>query len=337
MPARYVSLIPSRSLRRWLLLGCLVGLLLAVVLDLVYSLLGPNFRVVEPGLVYRCAQLSSRELERTVKTYGIKTVINLRGVCEPAPWYLDQCRVLSRLQVSLEDLGCSAGRLPSTQTIRQLLEILNQTEYPILVHCHRGIDRTGLVVAVALLLHHDMDLDTALKQLGPRYAHVPWGRTGNLDRFFDLYREWLSATGQHHGQAVFRHWIESEYCPGECRAVLEILDPVGPELKVPASKPNTIRLRCTNASVKPWCFKPGSNAGIHAQYMLHTDQGLVAGSGQAGLFNALVSPGESIELMLALPALAPGRYILRADLIDEQHASFFQTGSEPVIREVVVQ
>ena len=40
---------------------------------------------------------------------------------------------------------------------------------------------------------------------------------------------------------------------------------------------------------------------------------------------------------LALPALRqPGRYRLRVDMTDEQHAYFFQTGSEPLVWELEV-
>jgi protein tyrosine/serine phosphatase len=140
-------------LPRMLVRGCGLGLAAALLYQASYVLIGANFRTVVPGQIYRCAQLSARQLDEVVRQNGIRTVINLRGCCEPAEWYLNQSRVLSECQVSQEDLGCSAGRLPSTQTIQELVHVLEQTEYPILVHCHRGIDRTGLVIAVALILH----------------------------------------------------------------------------------------------------------------------------------------------------------------------------------------
>jgi protein tyrosine phosphatase (PTP) superfamily phosphohydrolase (DUF442 family) len=328
---------PRRSLSSVLLRGAVTGLLLAQLIEIGYLLVGDNLRTVAPGLVYRCAQLSPKHLEQAIKQHGIRTVINLRGCCEPEPWYLEQCRVLGRLNVSHEDLGCSAGRLLSTFTVSELVKILDQTEYPILVHCHRGIDRTGLVVAVALLLRTDISLDDAVSQLGLRFAHLPWGKTGNMDRFFDLYREWLTATGRAHSREAFRLWIEKDYCPGECRARIEVLDMTSPVPRLPRDQPNGLRVRCTNTSVKPWHFKPGTNAGIHLHFLVNGEPGAPGGMGRAGLFEATVAPGESIELTLALPALPPGRYSLRADLIDEQHASFFQAGSEPLIQEVVVE
>jgi protein tyrosine phosphatase (PTP) superfamily phosphohydrolase (DUF442 family) len=336
MSASQNAMTPRRTLRGVLVRGCLTGLALVVACETFYSLLGRNFREVAPGLVYRCAQLSQRDLEHVIKTYGIRTVINLRGCCEPAPWYLDQCRTLSRLNVSHEDVGCSAGRLPSTHTIRELVKILEQTEYPILVHCHRGIDRTGLVVVLALLLRTDTGLE-ALSQLSVRYAHLPFGKTGNMDRFFQLYREWLAATHQPHSRDALRRWLTYEYCPGECRAKIELLEPGGSLIRLPRDTPAGMRIRCTNTSVKPWRFRPGTNAGIHALYLLHDEQGVFQETGRAGLFHATVWPGQSIELTLALPPLRPGHYSLRADLIDEQHATFFQAGSVPLLREIEVK
>jgi protein tyrosine/serine phosphatase len=38
-----------------------------------------NVHVVEPGELYRSAQLNGASLDGVLKRYGIKTVINLRG------------------------------------------------------------------------------------------------------------------------------------------------------------------------------------------------------------------------------------------------------------------
>ncbi len=322
---------------RCLVRGCVIGLVLAVLLELGYTVLGANFREAVPGLIYRSSRLAPQRLETMVKQHGIRTVINLCGCCDPVPWYREQARTLAEHDVSMEDLGCSANRLPSTCTIRELVKILDHTEYPILVHCHRGIDRTGLVVVVAMLLQSDIGLDKALAQLSWRYAHLSVGKTGNMDRFFDLYREWLTATGQQHSRPVFRHWLEFAYCPGEGMASYEVLDNPSPVVKLARHRPAAVGVRCRNTSVKPWQFKPGNTAGIHMQYFLRDSNGKWVFRSRAGLFRALVPAGESIDLTLALPGLAPGRYELHADLIDEQHASFFQVGSEPLYREIVVE
>ena len=65
--------------------------------------------------------------------------------------------------------------------------------------------------------------------------------------------------------------------------------------------------------------------------MVSDERAAVAAMGQAGLFDAEVAPGASIDLTLPVPALRrPGRYTMMVDMIDEQHCNFVQTGSEPL-------
>jgi len=310
----------------------LIGLLLAFCLHAGYILIGSNFHIVIPGEVYRSAQLSASALERLIQSKHIRTVVNLRGCCEPEAWYLDEGRITLRNNVSLEDLGFSAGRLPSVITLRQLIAVIDHSEYPLLFHCHKGADRTGMASAIALLLRTDITLEQARQQLGFRFGHLPLGRTANIDRFFDLYQEWLTEHGLAHSTAVFRRWIEEGYCPGECRCRLEILDPIGQPIRLERYQPAALRVRCHNTSIKPWRLRPGGNAGIHLSFVLSNDRDQRVVEGKAGLFQATVLPGEFIDLTVALPSLnTPGQYDLRLDMVDEQHASFLQAGSEPLI------
>jgi hypothetical protein len=257
-------------------------------------------------------------------------VVNLCGCCDPLPWYLHESQVTGGLDLSQEDLGFSACRLPSVQAARELVEVLDHSEYPILIHCHQGIDRTGLASAVYLLLYTDAGLAEARGQLGLSYGHLPFGKTGNIDAFFDLYQEWLNARGLRHSHDNFRRWIEREYCPGDCRSTITLLSPADELSRLPARRPLGVRVRCANTSVKPWRMQPGSNAGVHAAWLLVDDQDQCLTAGRSGLFDAVVQPGEWIDLTLSLPSLAPGRYELRVDMIDEQHAWFYQEGSEPL-------
>jgi len=49
------------------------------------------------------------------------------------------------------------------------------------------------------------------------------------------------------------------------------------------------------------------------------------------LLDALVAPGQSIDLTVAIPAVhVPGRYRLWVDMVDEQQGWFYQMGSEPL-------
>jgi hypothetical protein len=330
-PAQPAEDLAPRVRPSWLrqvALGALLGLLLALAGEAGRVLFLGNFHTVAPGRFYRCAQPSPAHLEQLIRAHDIRTVVNLRGCCSSFDWYLDECRTSAKLDVCQEDLCFSAGRLPAVPELRRLVEVLDHSEYPLLFHCQRGADRTGLASAVALLLHSDLPFEEARRQLGLRFGHVALGRPANLDRFFDLYREWLGRQGLAHSRDHFRRWIERDYCPGECRAALEPLDL---PRAVPAGEPFGGRVRCRNISVKPWRLRPGASAGVHASVVVTDARGATMSVGRAGLFDAEVAPGQSIDLTLPVPAVRlPGRYRLTVDMIDEQHCNFFQVGSEPL-------
>jgi hypothetical protein len=331
---------PAEPPRRthWLpavLRGCAAGAFLVVVFETVRIVCLGNVHAVVPGRVYRCSQPSPAGLERLIRAYGVRTVINLRGGCNPFPWYLDESRVIARLDADQEDVCFSAGRLPPVLEVRRLVKTLDRCRYPILFHCQRGADRTGLTAAIVLLLQTDASLAQARWQLGLRYGHIALGRPANLDWFLDLYAGWLRRQGLEHSPAAFRRWVEQDYCPGPCRCTLEWLDPPGP---LPRGRPVARRVRAHNTSPETWHLCPDTGAGIHLTFTITDERFHYHAVGRAGLFRAEVPPGGSIDLTLALPAVnRPGRYHLLVDMIDEQQCCFYQTGSEPLEEELEVR
>lgn len=319
--------------RRWpwttlLIWGAAAGVVAAAGLEAVHVLAGRNFHTVVPGNVYRSAQLTGAQFEQLIRQRNIRTVVNLRGCCDTFPWYLDECRAAQRTGAAHEDINLSACRLPPVHEMRRLVEVLDQSEYPVLIHCRRGSDRTGLVSVIYLLLHTDTPLATALGQLSPRYGHIPIGKTWCLNWFFRMYTDWLKAHGEPHSPARFRHWVQTEYCPGGCRCAIEPLEVPAP---IAVGSPTAARVRVRNTSVRAWNLRPETNAGIHAIFFLTDEQTGWSRMERAGLFRATVAPGESVDLTLCLPSVpAPGRYTLLVDMIDEQQCWFFQTGSEPL-------
>jgi hypothetical protein len=299
-------------------------------------LFGSNFHTVIPGRVYRCCQPTPRAIEQMVASHGIRTVVNLRGCCNPFPWYLDEARATARLGVCQEDVWFSAGRLPAIAEVRRLIEVLERSEAPLVLHCRRGADRTGLAAAIALLLLTDSTPAQAAWQLGPRYGHVALGRPANLDVFLDLYADWLRAHRLTHSPAVFRRWATGEYRAGACSAALELLSPR--PLHVRRGEPAAVRVRARNTGDRPWRFRPTLTAGVHVGFHIWDGQDVQVAMDKAGLYDAEVPPGGSIEVTLALPALARrGRYRLMVDLSDERQCWFFQVGSEPLEEELEVR
>jgi protein tyrosine phosphatase (PTP) superfamily phosphohydrolase (DUF442 family) len=326
------------AVRRWrplLWRTALLAICATVAVEAIRVNFGCNFHVLIPNKVYRCAQLSGSALEEVVRARGIRTVVNLRGCCDPQPWYLEECRVTHKLGIAQEDISLSAGRLPSSDEMARLLEVLDHCEYPILLHCRQGKDRTGLASAAVLLLQTHTGLAEARHELGWRYGHLALGRPANLDHYFDLYSRWLRNAGQTHDQAAFRKFMEGRYCPGECRARVEPLDfPT----RMGREDSTALHVRCHNTGVEAWHMSPGLNSGVHAGLVVWNKEGKAVVSSSAGLFEKMVFPGQSVDLVLSLPPLhRPGRYQVMVDLGDMRHCWFYQAGSEPLERTILVE
>jgi protein tyrosine phosphatase (PTP) superfamily phosphohydrolase (DUF442 family) len=330
---------PRRFTRRTLLRLAGAGAALGLSAEALRVFALSNEHTVLDGKVYRSAQLSPDDLRRVIERKKIKTVLNLRGTCPETDWYMGESRATHDLNVSQEDLTLSAKRLPAPAEVRRLVEVLDRTEFPVLIHCQRGADRTGLVATAAVLLHTDATLDRARRQLWPRYGHVRVGRTAVIDRFFDYYAAWLA--DRPHTPALFREWAINHYCPGPYRAELMV---VGPNpVTVPAGRGFTVTIRAANRSIEPWTFTPGASGGVHLRYRLYAAAGDLLYQGRAGQLAATVPPGGSIDLTAGFPPVAvPGRYLIHTDLLDAQpievlSADFVQYGSEPLVIDVFVK
>lgn len=110
--------------------------------------LPPDFRVVEPGRLYRSGQPTAEQLAAVIKEYGIRTVVNLRNPAKETD-YVDDAPLA-------QPYGARVVRLPITSTVPlsdEQLAALRQLygdpgNYPILVHCEQGHARTGVAVAL---------------------------------------------------------------------------------------------------------------------------------------------------------------------------------------------
>jgi len=326
--------IGARSLLRVLAYACAFALFVAVGVQAYYVLLGENFHTVLQDKVFRCGQLSGKDLEKVIVEHNIRTVVNLRGCSPLLPWYLEECRTTHQLNVAQEDICLSATRLPSTHEFLRFIEVLDRTEYPILLHCRHGADRTGIASAVVLLLQPNVTLQEARSQLSARFGHLVLGRLKYLDRFLDLYREWLNNHGLNHSPNHFREWIATENFPGEGQCRVEAL-----QLPETAScgKSVSFQVRIHNIGTTPWNFRAGTNAGFHAGFILFDEQDHAMAFGRAGLLDKVVAPGESIDVTVVLPVIeAPGNYRVLVDIVDEQQGWFYQMGCEPWECEFVV-
>lgn len=145
-----------------------------------------NIHEVEPGLVYRSGQLWPSQLSALIKEKGIRTVVNLRGVNKGTAWYDSEIEVAQTTGTKHISLPMSARREPSNELLQSLIETLKTAQYPILIHCEAGADRSGLASALYQFVVKKKPVDQSAGQLSLRYGHFPWllSRTGAMDRTF---------------------------------------------------------------------------------------------------------------------------------------------------------
>lgn len=337
-----MSLSPRRRWVRPAVVGLSLVPLLVVGYEGVRVYAGLNDHEVIRGRVYRAAQPTEKDLAKLVKTTGVRTVLNLRGTAPWDDWYKGECRATFAAGVSQEDVTLSAHTLPFPAELKRVVEVLDRSEYPVLIHCKQGADRTGLVSAMALLLYTDATPGEARRQLLPRYGHWPVARTVNMDRFFDLYEAKLSAESGTHTPERFRRWVLEEYCPGPAKSQLEWATP--PPTAVAENTPLTLQVRCVNESDSTWRLSPGVFAGIHVCFTVYDANSTDVGGGRAGLRDETVPPGGSTRVSLPVPGLPPGKYRVVAELHDATGASipfrvqsFTKFGDDSLVAELMVK
>jgi hypothetical protein len=211
------ALYRRRRLRRRIALAVVVFFLAVFLLLCYVGVFGGNVRTVVPGRVYRSGQLTGNgiqplsaewignSLDNVLRSRHIRTVINLRGGSEQDDWYRAEEADSAKENAAHVDIPMSARFLPPPDRLRELLDTFDHAQYPILIHCSAGSDRTGLASAIYMNLYQHIPLDEAeAGQLTLRYGHVWFGSTHAMNAFFDLYHQ----TG---GGLGLREWILTKY------------------------------------------------------------------------------------------------------------------------------
>ena len=146
----------------------------------------PNIHSIDKQM-YRSSQPSPKQLKLFKKKYGLKTIINLRGENGLSAYSLEKEACL-KLNLELVNFRAYSRNPPESEEIKILISLFNNIEYPALMHCKSGSDRTGVVATLYRILYLKESVEEAFKkELHWKYGHIKSSHTGVLDYFFTQY------------------------------------------------------------------------------------------------------------------------------------------------------
>ena len=100
--------------------------------------------------VYRGKQPTRQDIAR-LSASGVRTVLDLRGTTDHKRWEQQAVEAAGMRYVRI---GLSGFFAPTDQQIDKILAVLEDpTLGPVFVHCRRGADRSGVVIACYRIVH----------------------------------------------------------------------------------------------------------------------------------------------------------------------------------------
>jgi tyrosine-protein phosphatase SIW14 len=181
------------------LIGVVLGLALCAIAALaeVAVELGdlPAFHQVNPRL-YRGGQ-PTRDGIQMLARLGVKTIINLREPDEDsrAEEFWVREAGLRYLNFPMEGTG-----RPTNETVNAVLtRIQTRPDQPVFLHCKRGKDRTGVIVACYRIAYEHWSAEAAVKEA--RQLGMHWSEFAMQRYIRDFYRAHLWANRQAHTNA----------------------------------------------------------------------------------------------------------------------------------------
>ena len=142
----------------------------------------PNFHRVTEKL-YRGAQPLTGGVKK-LSELGVKSIINLRGEDDLTQREEQEAKSAGLRYYNISMPGLSA---PSEEQVNRIMALIDDPEnQPVFVHCKRGSDRTGTIVAVFRISHDGWTADQATaeaKKLG-----MSWMEFGMKGYISDYYK-----------------------------------------------------------------------------------------------------------------------------------------------------
>jgi protein-tyrosine phosphatase len=229
-----------------------------------------NFHEVVDGRIFRSAQFSGADLEKYIRKHELKTIINLRGENRGKEWYETEKEIAANNHVELYDLRLEALTLPPVLLLDAIVETLQNAKRPLLIHCHSGVDRTGLVSALALAIELDPPISLVKNQLSLNLL-TRFSRNSVGVLFFSAYEKWLRKTDNEHHVDNLLFFIKHEYFDdsGNIEYAIDTVQDVIFKAKTKKSKMMaTVHLGPANMTIRGWAFHVRSKLPVYDLFVV---------------------------------------------------------------------
>jgi len=171
----------------------------------IFRLIHLNRHRLSPS-VWRSAQPAPHHI-RALARRGIRTIVNLRGERVSGSYWLEQA-ACERHGINLVNFAMRSRRAPTRDELTNAITLFNRIDYPMLMHCKSGADRTGLMSMIYLHVKEGLPMSAARRQLSVRYGYFRWTTAGILDLLCEHYNQ-----DNHRDPIPFADWVRRRYDP----------------------------------------------------------------------------------------------------------------------------
>jgi protein tyrosine/serine phosphatase len=162
---------------------CIITLWEDVIKDKIFP---NNFGIVEQGKIYRSGQIDSFLLEKTLLKYNIKKIIALSGDTTTNKHKVAEKLLAAKLGIQRLVFPMPGNGISDVNRYADVIKEISlayKEQKPILIHCDRGAQRTGGIIAAYQLIVQQKDIDAVRHEL-KRYG-FKISKNAKLAEFLD--------------------------------------------------------------------------------------------------------------------------------------------------------
>ncbi len=128
-----------------------------------------NFHVVESGVLLRCGQPRTRDLDEIRERHGLRTIVCARGGTRHplrGRWFRKETAWCQDAGVRLVHMPFSDAATPPAAIFDRFLDVVRDpVSRPVLVHCEQGFHRTGVLCAIYRVVVSGWPLERAMAEM----------------------------------------------------------------------------------------------------------------------------------------------------------------------------